>query len=322
MIVFNFLRNSKLISLCLALFLGFSAGCVVPFHAQPATPGISPVDRTVIAVVGEIRTSTAAALQGSGLQASSTALPPANTPLPTHTIQPTHTEDATPVPMDTETPEPAMRAGASVVAIYLDHPPVLDGVWGEWTSKTYTANSVVYGASNYSGLADLGASYRIGWDDQYLYLAVKVGDDTYVQNDGDVYIYRGDSLEILMDTEVQADFEDGQLNSDDFQLGISPGNPEPGENPQAYLWFPKLIAGNLSKVKIDAVGEPKLYRLETAIPWSTFGIQPKAGMHLGFVLRVNDNDDPEGNARQSTIASVRDHSQADPTTWGDLVLQK
>ena len=97
---------------------------------------------------------------------------------------------------------------------------------------------------------------------------------------------------------------------------------EPGKDAQAYLWFPRLISGTQPEIRIAAVGEPNLYRLETAIPWSTFGILPEPGMHLGFALRVNDNDDPEVNDFQSAVASVRGSSQADPTTWGDLLLQK
>jgi len=41
------------------------------------------------------------------------------------------------------------------------------------------------------------------------------------------------------------------------------------------------------------VGETNLYHGEAAVSWSLFGIVPEPGMHLGFVLRVNDDDDPD-----------------------------
>jgi hypothetical protein len=209
-----------------------------------------------------------------------------------------------------------------VGASFLNQAPVLDGVWDEWTTKAYPATNLVFGASQWSGKNDLGASFRIGWDYRYLYLAVKVGDDTYVQEDSGANIYKGDSIEILMDTDVQDDFESGQLNSDDYQLGISPGSPDPGNHPEAYLWFPRNVAGPLPKVRIGAVGGTNLYRVETAVPWSLYGITPEPGMHFGFVLRVNDDDDPDNDVQQSVVANVPGSSLADPTTWGDLVLEK
>jgi hypothetical protein len=41
---------------------------------------------------------------------------------------------------------------------------------------------VVYGNNNWTDEDDLSASYRIGWNEDYLFIAVKVKDDHYVQN--------------------------------------------------------------------------------------------------------------------------------------------
>ena len=137
---------------------------------------------------------------------------------------------------------------------------MLDGIWDEWTSPSYPVTHVVYGADNLTDRNDLGASFRIGWDEQYLYIAVKVGDDSYVQRETLFNIYRGDSIELSLDTELQADFDSSELNSDDYQLLISPGNPDPGKHTEAYLWFPRNIASPESKVKIGAIGGLNLYR--------------------------------------------------------------
>jgi len=52
----------------------------------------------------------------------------------------------------------------------------------------------------------LQGSYRLGWDEDYLYVAVKVLDDQYVQNASGQDIYKGDSIELLIDTYLQDDF--------------------------------------------------------------------------------------------------------------------
>lgn len=285
------------------------------FQGQPTQAGLSPVDMTVTAVLKAPSTATAAAV---------TATLPVAKEEPTLTIQPSDTIVPTPsAPADSETPEPdRIRSGPGVVAAYLDQPPVLDGIWDEWTGASYPATNLVYGASQMTDRNDLGASFRVGWDNKYLYLAVKVGDDSYVQRDTQANIYNGDSIEISLDTELQADFDSSQLNSDDYQVRLSPGNPDPGKRPEAYLWFPRNLSTSLSLVKIGAVGGQDLYRLEAAIPWSVYEITPQPGMHFGFVLRVNDDDEVELNIQQSAVASVKGASPADPTTWGDFVLEK
>ena len=310
--------NNKKIVPFLSVLVGLLLGCVVPFQVQPTQPDLSPVDKTVTAALKVLYNSTSITLS-----ASSATLPVLATPSPTFTIQPFITMSPTaPAPPDTQTPEASIRSGPSLAASFLNQPPVLDGVWDEWTTQAHPVTNLVYGADNMTDRNDLGASFRIGWDDKYLYLAVKVGDDSYVQRDTGVDLYRGDSLEISLDTELQADFESSQLNSDDYMVRISPGNPDPGKHPEAYLWFPRNIASSLPNVRIGAVGEPDLYRLEAAVPWSVYGIIPQPSMHFGFALRVNDDDEVDKDIQQSAVANVPGASLADPTTWGDLVLTK
>ncbi len=319
------MKNKKVLLPVLSILAGLLLGCVAPFQVQPTQPGLSQVDMAVTAALEASQTSVAR---------SATLPPPASSP--TSTLQPSFS----PVPANpsisvtqspapaidsqtfTETPEGLVRTNASVDASFLNKPPVLDGIWDEWTTKAYSVTNLVYGADQMTDWNDLGGSFRIGWDDKYLYLAVKVGDDSYVQRDTLADIYRGDSIEISLDTELQPDFDSRDLNSDDYQVRISPGNPDPGKHMEAFLWFPRNIGGSLPKVKIAAVGGENIYRLETAIPWSVYGITPQPGMHFGFALRVNDDDDVDLDIQQSAVSNVPHASPADPTTWGDLVLTK
>ena len=48
--------------------------------------------------------------------------------------------------------------------------------------------------------------FMVGWDTSNLYLAVEVIDEDYEQNTGGVNLFKGDSLEILLDTNIAADF--------------------------------------------------------------------------------------------------------------------
>ena len=247
-----------------------------------------------------------------------TATTAAVSPLPTATFKPTAAQAAAAATV------PGIRPRAQVSAKFLSTPPTIDGDWSEWkdTTTEYPATDVVWGRNNWSGGSDLAGSFHIGWDNTNLYIAVKIIDDTYVQNASGQYLYMGDSIEILMDTKLKDDFYYNDLSPDDFQLGITAGRPDINGTKEAYLWLPNNVAGARSVVKIAARQENGLYRVEAAIPWTVFEMTPTAGMHVGFGLSVSDNDNASQNLQQSMVSNNPDRSLVDPTTWGDLQLVK
>lgn len=247
------------------------------------------------------------------------------TPEPTETPTQTATPTAVPpTPTSTSTSVPVyivpQRSAAYVVAPYFYTPPLLDGSWDEWSTAEYSASYVVYNSGNWVGEDDLAAAFRIGWDSQYLYIAVKVRDDHYVQNATGQNLYKGDSIEILMDTNLYGDFYYNQVSADDYQLGISPGLGGTGGPKEAELWFPRSIGGSRPQVQIAATGGDGVYRVEAAVPWNVFGVSAYAGEHLGFALSVSDNDDDAANVQQSMVSNVPARKLLNPTTWGELVL--
>jgi hypothetical protein len=244
---------------------------------------------------------------------TSTSIPPTITPLPpTPTLVP-------PTPT-----LPDRRAGAPSEAPFIKKSPVIDGDWGDWdayNAKQYPATVVVYGKANWSGEDDLRASYRVAWDNTFLYIAVKVVDDEYVQNQTGENIYKGDSVEILLDTDIKGDFNSVKLSLDDYQIGISPGVDTPGYNMEAYRWYPASLAGSLHGIEMAVIAIPGLYRLEAAIPWTALGVIPVQGMHFGFALSASDNDKVTGAVQQTMVSSAPGRVLTDPTSWGDLTLK-
>jgi hypothetical protein len=314
------------------LILVLAAGCNLP-RAQEATP--TPLPSQDLTVTALYQTAVAPLPTETPRPAGATAtqLPPSLTPapaLPTPTQLPTSTHtplpptEVPPTPIPPTPTVPYKRGGFTSEAVYLNPPPVINGDWSEWkgVAREYPAQYVVYGSSNWSGENDLNASYYVGWDANYFYVAVKVRDDVYAQNSSGANIYKGDSFELLIDTNVTGDYYVQGLNSDDFQIGFSPGRPTIADgNPEAYLWFPSSRAGSLSSVKMGAVYEGTLWRMEAAVPWSVLGITPFHGMHLGFALSASDNDLPGEQVQQSMVSSVPNRHLTDPTTWGDLLLK-
>ena len=138
-------------------------------------------------------------------------------------------------------------------------------------------------------------------------------------------MFRGDSIEMHLDTQLYEDFTDtwapDDAIQDDFQLGLSPGNFR-DVPPEGYIWSPEgWMAGNKGgNIRIASQKTPAGYGLEAAIPWQSLAVHPTDELVLGFSLNVSDNDTP-GAARQETMTSQSpSHLWGDPTTFGTLII--
>ena len=341
-------RQKFLISMAVLLLVSAACGPVVP--PAPPTLSFATPDLTLTAIFSVLVTP---ATPTPAVVITDTPVPAVNTPTETvyvtpnaetlaptltsvaqtaaarvtDTLVPSATSTYTPIPTATSTftpaptvtPTPRSRSGPTVYAPFLSPAPNIDGSLGDWEGSWNGASSVVFGGSNRDGAADLSAKFKIGWDWNYLYLAVQVTDETYVQNASGADLFLGDSLELLMDINLAADFTSEGLSSDDYQLGIS-GEDLVKDDGEAYLWYPDGSAGSKTRVKIQARPSDEGYRVEVAIPWSVLGMDPESGMHYGFAFGVSDNDNPGANEQHSMVSNVADRKLTDPTTWGNLIL--
>lgn len=328
------MKKNGLLSRCLVLILlmFLLSACyrpqIIPADATSEDIPVDTPNATMTAIFAIVESLTA--------QPTNTVIPPSETPLPV-TLTSTTVPSNTPLPTATVTNTPAVTAtktkvptvvvsaipsrGVVFSAPYLATAPTLDGVWDEWTSKQYPMSALIYGSSNWTGEEDLEGSFRVGWNNQYLFLAVKVKDDIYVQNASGADLYKGDMVELLFDANLQGDFYARTLSPDDYQLGLSPGNPDTNGTKEAYLYYPSSLAGKKDAVIIASVSQDGLYRLEAAIPWSLFNISPAAGAKFGFALRASDNDNGGSNVQQSMVSVISGNLLADPTTWAELWLK-
>jgi hypothetical protein len=323
-------KSLTLISL-LAIGAVILAGCNLPLAPTP-TPFVFPTPNMTMTALFNPTLLIPPTVTLPPVQTATSA--PQENPTATQPpqVQPTSTQPAPTLAVATATSKPAaqpsatpnldIRTGVSIEAAYVATPPTIDGEWTEWNARAYPAAAVVWGKDNWKDDADLEASFRAAWDNTNLYIAVKTRDDAYVQNATGKEIFMGDSVEILLDSNVRADYYVSDINADDFKLGLSPGSPTAGNMPFAYLWYPAAKEGAQSGVKIAAVSSAGVWRLEAAIPWSVFGISPASGQHFGFGLSVSDNDNPAKNAQQTMVSNLANRDFTDPTTWGDLTLKK
>lgn len=317
----------------LMLFLSLTLACGLPIMATP-TPLFPTPDLTMTAIFSVLYITPSPTLTPPPLPSETPSPPPPTedflsptltsvaqtvTALASLSMSPSPT--ATPPP-PTKTAIPTARPGTSISATFVSSPPLMDGLLGDWQLPSYPVTAVVYGRDRWDNPQDLSAWAMFAWDWQMFYIGVHVTDEDYVQNAAGEELYLGDSLEVLFDTDLAADYLVGQLSPDDFQLGISPGSPEPGDDPEAYLWFPRSIQGDRPQVKIAARRAGDGWEVEVAIPWTVFELTPQPNQHYGFAFSVSDNDKTGYKAQQTMICTVSTRILTNPTTWGDLVLYR
>ncbi len=314
----------------LLLLLILSCGGFVLGQATPTLPWLEPTTAAnaiygsaagfgVPPTVTPTRTAMAP-LEGNPAPqtAPPTAAPPATT-APSSPLPPQPT--ATPTAVPSATPRPSLRPGPQLVAYTLRQPVLVDGDLADWPAGLpwYDITQVTYGHAYYSGPHDLSGRLRVAWDQDYLYLAWEVIDDVFVQTQRGAYLYEGDSVEILVDTNLAYDFYTRYLDFDDYQIGFSPGNP-PGQNPEAWMWYPQSLAGPVLGARVAAQATNTGYTVEVALPWHRLNLVPFPGLDVGFAASISDNDLP-GSALQQSLASTSPFRHlTDPTTWGELLL--
>jgi len=309
----------------IALIALFAVSCNLPLFNAPDEPGDLAPNLTLTALFdtsGNIPATLTPAIPTQDQPVIPTTEPPTTTPSEVPTTAPTPIATNTTVP---PTPEVRQRGGTLMKAAYLDDEPLMDGTYAEWVEDTYkyAVPYVVWQKVNWVDMADLEGAFAAAWDEKYLYISVKVTDDVFVQNKTGELMYLGDSVEILIDANLDNDFYSATLSQDDYQFGISPGNPDKGIDEEVYLWYPISKKGSKPEVLVSSQFEiSPIYRVEVGIPWSMLEITPSTGLHIGFAVSVNDNDKKGENLQQTMISTAQYRNFLDPTTWGELVLVK
>jgi len=288
------IRSRMLVMILLAMF---STSCTLPIFA--ITPSATSPPATVTP------TEEAISATETSLSGTAVATPTGLTPLPSATMGSL-----------SERPN-----GSPITATYLSTPPIIDGDISGWSTTAYSAEETVpYAGDNWTGASDLSATFYIGWDTDYLYLAVNRTDDTFVQVSWGRYMYRGDDVEIQLDTDLAGDFHSAVMSGDDYQIGLSPGNFDSLES-EAYRWYPRYLESWLRTVVVEAGRKDGGYVLEAKIPWTVFDVTPADGTRFGFALSLSDNDTVGTSSWQSMVSSVNTRRVTDPTTWGTLILE-
>lgn len=196
----------------------------------------------------------------------------------------------------------------------------LDGRADEWKGKyavrLVKPENVVYGRDNWKGADDLSAKAYLGYDKANIYLYAEVRDDRHVFWDSASDMWKGDHLEMWLNS------PGSELV---LQLGFQPGDFN-AEKPSAYIWHPKKLDKNvrehlIKKIELAATKIDGGYALEAKIPATVFGrVSLEKGLELRLAVNAGDTDDKE-NLHKVLMSSSPVLSKKRPHTFGKLVLE-
>lgn len=219
---------------------------------------------------------------------------------------------------------PFVGTGSSLGAIEIDGDPadwdkLADSSQG-WTAISTTTHDEGCATRfpDAGSVTDLGAQTQFAFDEEFLYVAFMVNDDGLVPYAGsDERLFLGDSPQLLLDLDLNSDFDDAQLSADDVQIDFLPDTTAP----RAGFWQLNSLA---SRPFVDAsvamMPTDTGYFLEAALPWAGLGFVPGQGDKIGIVASVSDNDTPGSSAQQCMISTSPNRDWQNPTTWGTVLL--
>ncbi len=173
--------------------------------------------------------------------------------------------------------------------------------------------------------SDLAAVIRALWDEEYLYIAAEVTDDTVHTGPGLL-----DGLALYFDLEHDGDV-DSTFAGGDHAIFLA---ADPDAPPGARRWLRGSDGGATEReapeVRLAVRPTYDGYVLEAAVPLGERGLgggadlfgPPHRGCHIGFAFAVLDVDGPQAVGRGPVKPSELNWWREDDreSTWGDLVF--
>lgn len=219
--------------------------------------------------------------------------------------------------------------GTDMVATALTQPLQIDGDLSEWASMPCTtidkAEQALFGnLAGWSGPADLSARVCFAWGTDNLYVGMEVMDDIIVQTKRSTDLWRGDHIELWLDTQLQTDFDSDTFTEDDFQLGFSPGDFDKVE-PDFYIWTPPLKPTEyINVVEYASQRTATGYAAEFRFPaYILSGLRLATDHTIGAAFQPSDTDTPGGSSQELMMSNAPQSTLkwGIATVWSNLTFR-
>ncbi|MBN1998013.1 PKD domain-containing protein [candidate division KSB1 bacterium] len=198
---------------------------------------------------------------------------------------------------------------AGAVVYFTDKSIDIDGEldWCWDGVPTYRCNVELYSDNATADPSDIGATFRLLWDNKNFYSYIRIMDDDLKSNQASGWL--NDSVEFYFDGDNSKNNESMGYDRNDEQIRI-------GVNSRVESWGNIIDINSLNffrKTTKDG------WDLEVAFPFEGLPFEPVIGQKIGFDIHINDNDDGD---RQTKLTwwSENDDSWKNPSVFGTIVL--
>lgn len=174
--------------------------------------------------------------------------------------------------------------------------PVIDGDLAEWdlTHPLRLTAAKDRELGEISSSKDASGHFFLTYDENYLYFAARIKDDSLVVKLAQDKIWKDDCVELFFDPRGnQMEWK----NPKDIQLGLSPGEWE--NEGRTWAWFQEIDPSGRKWVKLKVTRRADGYDLEAKISWQFLRIKPRAGLQFGFTPAIHDRDSDESEGKLS-----------------------
>lgn len=193
---------------------------------------------------------------------------------------------------------------------------ITDEEWSQAPARAIDTAAQVRNITDWGGPTDLSAEFRTKWDDQNLYLAIRVTDNVHNQPYTAGSTWQADGIQLAIDPGRVYGAGSRGYN----EIGFALNNDG---TVQKYRWIsvPGKFSGDFEEMNVAIKRDGTTTSYEAAIPWSEImpnGMTAAEGSDIGFSFLVNDSD---GGARRGWIEYMDGIGGAKtPDAFADLAL--
>jgi hypothetical protein len=183
-----------------------------------------------------------------------------------------------------------------IIARYISKPPTIDGDISDFYLNEpviLTTKDYVRLTSDSNGDNDISGRFYFMWDENNLYIAVIVKDDTNYNTESAENIWKGDSVQMAFD----ADFDKTEMSYDsdgDYEIGFALVN----KSVLSYRWVAPISASSMKMTTAYKRNSDEIW-YEISLPFNNLSpFKGTIGNRAGISFLINDND---GNGREGFV---------------------
>jgi caffeoyl-CoA O-methyltransferase len=189
----------------------------------------------------------------------------------------------------------------------------VDGAMNDWAAQGFRVEILTDPDGQTLPVDDFDVKFRLGWNEEGLFVLATVLDDTTVESDSLSRIWRNDCIEISMAEDLG--------HSNRYMVAIAPGADLKYDEPRSRFYDWRTEDNKIHEVSCQTASQniERGYIMEVMLPWKNLNLVPHLGLNFGFQFVANDDDSQSPSFRVAWFPAI---APADSTRMYRLTLSE